>query len=369
MATKVNNKFIEVWNGTSFVPFSGIIKSNHTKFFEILFSDYSILKCSVSHRIKIKSCNKRGQFQSKFIKAEKILGGEVTSNGLTIISIKKINDKIKLYDLSDVECHEYFTNSIISHNCEFLSSDPLLIKSITLQGLRESNPLFIDKGFSFWKEPEGGKTYLIGADVAEGVNQDFSTIQILELESMEQIAEFRNNAINESQFYNAIKYAIEKVLSYKDRNGQQPIVYWSFENNSVGASIGTMYYNDEKFPTEAILISGKGERIGFRTVNKPKLESCRHLKNLVEKTNNNLKIKSRTLIFELKNYIAHGASYAAKHGATDDLISAMLIVMRILKQLSEYEPEVFEKLYKAESDFYDEHNNQFEEIEPMPFII
>ena len=251
---------------------------------------------------------------------------------------------------------------------EFLSDDPLLIKSLTLQSLREANPIFIDKGFSFWKEPDPYKTYLIGADVAEGVNQDFSTIQVLELETMEQVAEFRNNTINETQLYNAIKYIINKLLSYQDRrSGRRPTIYWSFENNSAGAALGTLYYNDEKFPDEPQLISGKGERTGFRTVNKPKLEACRHLKNLVEKSNGNLKIHSRLLIFELKNYIAKGASYAAKHGATDDLISAMLIVMRILKQLSEYEPEIFEKIYQTDEDFYDENSNNFDE--PMPFVM
>jgi hypothetical protein len=250
---------------------------------------------------------------------------------------------------------------------EFLSDDPLLIKSLTLQGMRETEPIYVDKGFVFWKELDPGKTYLIGADVAEGVHQDFSTIQVVELETLEQVAEFRNNGINESQLYDAIKFIIHKILSYKDpRTNKPPTLYWSFENNSAGAAIGTLYYNDEKFPEEAQILSDKGARAGFRTVNKPKLEACRHLKNLVEKKNGNLKVKSKLLIFELKNYIQTGASYAAKHGATDDLVSAMLIIMRMLKQLSDYEPEVFDKLYKSETEFYDETTNAFED--PIPFF-
>lgn len=250
---------------------------------------------------------------------------------------------------------------------EFLSDDPLLIRSLTLQGLKETEPIFIDKGFVFWKEPDPHKTYLIGADVAEGVKQDFSTVEIIELETLEQVAEFRNNGINESQLYNAIKYAIEKLMSYRDKQtNKPPAIYWSFENNSAGAAISTLYYNDEKFPPEAELLSGKGDRTGFKTVNKPKLEACRHLKHLVEKAKGNLKINSKMLIFELKNYIQTGASYAAKHGATDDLVSAMLIIMRILKSLSEYEPDVFDKLYKSENDFYDETSNVFDD--PVPFF-
>jgi hypothetical protein len=251
--------------------------------------------------------------------------------------------------------------------CEFLSDDPLLIKSMTLQAMKETKPINVDKGFVFWKEPSPHKTYLIGADVAEGVKQDFSTVQVIELETMEQIAEFRNNGINESQLYNAIKFIVEKLLTYRDRQtNKPPTIYWSFENNSAGAAISTLYYNDEKFPEEAQLISGKGDRTGFRTLNKPKLEACRHLKHLVEKATGGLKINSKLLIFELKNYVSTGASYAAKSGATDDLVSAMLIVMRILKQLADYEPDVFDKLYKSENEFYDETTNAFED--PIPFF-
>ena len=49
------------------------------------------------------------------------------------------------------------------------------------------------------------------------------------------------------------------------------------------------------------------------------------------------------------------------------MISGMLIVMRILKQLSEYEPEIFEKLYKSDAEFYDEKSNEFDE--PVPFVM
>jgi len=250
--------------------------------------------------------------------------------------------------------------------CEFLSDDQLLIKSLVLQALRDHPPISIDKGFGFWKEIDPNKTYLVGSDVAEGVEADFSTIEVFELETLEQVAEFRSNTINETQLYNAIKFVLTKILSYKDsRTGKKPTVYWSFENNSAGASISTLFYNDEKFPEEAELLSGKETRTGFRTVNKPKVEACRQLKQLMEKANG-LKLHSKSLIFELKNYVVHGASYAAKSGATDDLVSATLIVMRILKRLSEYEPEVFNKIYNTDEEFYDETKNDFDD--PIPFF-
>lgn len=251
--------------------------------------------------------------------------------------------------------------------CEFLSSDPLLINSITLNNLKPKVPIFTDKGFVFWKNILPKKTYLIGSDVSEGVNRDFSTIQVFELDTLEQVAEFKTNSLKEAQLYQAIKWIISKISTYKDKEtGEPPLVYWSFENNSCGAVIGNLYNQDENFPLNAELISGKAERLGFRTVNKYKLEACRNLKNLVEKTRNGLILNSNQLIFELKNYIASGASYEAKSGCTDDLVSACLIVVRIIKQLSEYEPEIFDKLYKEDSEFYED----IEEInlEPNAFL-
>lgn len=260
--------------------------------------------------------------------------------------------------------------------CEMLSSDPLLINSLRLKSLKGIPPIFIDKGFSFWREPQPGRTYIIGVDVAEGTKKDFSTIEVFELETMEQIAEYRNNSIKEDQLYNAIKWVMQKILSYRDqRTGYAPEIQWSFENNSIGAVIGALYFNDERFPeapcgqdiTSPIIVNGEGSKFGFRTTNPSKLEACRNLKNLIEKQKGGITINSERLIFELKNYVQTGASYAAKHGATDDLVSACLIVTRVIKKLSEYDPTVFNKLYKSEGEFYETTSNDFDE--PIPFVM
>lgn len=254
------------------------------------------------------------------------------------------------------------------YECEFLSSDPLLINTMVLQNLKSKTPLYNDKGFFWWKEPDPNKTYIVGVDVAEGLEKDFSTIQVLELETLEQVAEYRNNTVKENQLYDAIKYVLAKIHSYVEpRTGKRPTIYWSFENNSAGAALGALYYADENFPEYAELINGKGVRLGMRTVNKTKVEACRHLKKLIEQPRGGLTINSKMMIFELKNYILTGAGYAAKRGATDDLISAFLIVLRVMKYLSEYEPEVFDKLYKTEGDFYGEASNDYDD--PIPFVV
>ena len=55
-------------------------------------------------------------------------------------------------------------------------------------------------------------------------------------------------------------------------------------------------------------------RKGFNTSNKPKLAACNKLKTLVE--TGKMKIRSSSLISELKTFVAHGVGYAAKPGET-----------------------------------------------------
>jgi hypothetical protein len=247
----------------------------------------------------------------------------------------------------------------------FLSSDALLINTRILQFLKHNIPKYEDKGIKVWKEPEAQKTYVIGMDISEGLGKDFSTIQVIELEGLEQIMEFRSNKINETQLYNCLKYIIERIYASEDKNGFKPTIYWSFENNAIGAAISTLYYNDEKFPKAAELIS-PDVKLGMNTSAKTKAIACKVLKKLVEKKTNNLLLNSEQTIMELKNFVQHGAAYAAKKGSTDDLISSLLIVVRIIDFLSNHEPEIFEKLYETDQEFFNENDNDFDE--PVPFV-
>jgi hypothetical protein len=68
-------------------------------------------------------------------------------------------------------------------------------------------------------------------------------------------------------------------------------------------------------------------------------------------------IYSRSLISELKAFVAHGGSYAAKIGDTDDLVMASLLTVRMFQVLSDYH-------YNLEEHIRD-HN---EMIAPLPFF-
>jgi hypothetical protein len=66
------------------------------------------------------------------------------------------------------------------------------------------------------------------------------------------------------------------------------------------------------------------------------------LKFLIEQ--DKMKLNSKPLISELKTFIAAGVSFKAKAGQHDDLVSALLLVIRMSVILADWDPAVFDLL-------------------------
>jgi hypothetical protein len=72
-----------------------------------------------------------------------------------------------------------------------------------------------------------------------------------------------------------------------------------------------------------------------------------------------MKINSKSLISELKNFVASGASYAAKLGETDDLVMSTLLVVRMMQLLQSYHQNLDDQM----------RDHQDVVIEPLPFVM
>jgi hypothetical protein len=126
-------------------------------------------------------------------------------------------------------------------------------------------------------------------------------------------------------------------------------IYWSVENNTVGESALVVIDNlgEDTFP--GLFLSEplrKGHikkfRKGFNTTFGNKISACAKIKYMIEE--NKMAIHSRALISELKGYIAAGTSFKAKVGQHDDLVAALLLIVRMGVILAEWDPRVFETL-------------------------
>jgi hypothetical protein len=233
------------------------------------------------------------------------------------------------------------------YECEFLSSDTQLIDSIYLANLTKqldgTKPIFDLHGVEFYEPINPTSTYIVGVDPASGNGEDYSAINIFEFPSLKQVGEYRNNTMSTSKLYEVMK----NILRYLEDRAET--VFFSIENNGVGTGLIALYESDDSPIVTAEFISESGrDKLGFLTTAKSKMKNCVSLKELLEK--GHMTIKSQHLLAELKSYVRSKGAYAAQLGATDDSISSILIVIRIMEEIATYEQTAYDKLYSANVD-------------------
>jgi hypothetical protein len=79
--------------------------------------------------------------------------------------------------------------------CNFLGSGDNVFDSLMMQNIRENMILepinkLMGNALWIWKEPVVGHKYIMGVDVSRGDSEDFSSFQIVDFDTMEQVAEY-----------------------------------------------------------------------------------------------------------------------------------------------------------------------------------
>lgn len=233
------------------------------------------------------------------------------------------------------------------HCCQFVSDDETLIDSMTLTSMKYmENPEFYTGTVRWYVEPEPNRTYLVALDPSLGTGGDFAAIQVFMLGGDEfvQIAEWQNNntpARGQIREMLRILDTIDGELREHPEQHGEPEIFWTVENNSIGEAVLQIIEDtgEDRFPgTMVNEKKRKGQsrrfRKGLNTDNRKKLSACAKLKSLVE--SERMVINSRNLVTELKNFTASGASYKAKSGTHDDLVSATLLITRMLEVVMDY---------------------------------
>jgi hypothetical protein len=185
---------------------------------------------------------------------------------------------------------------------------------------------------------------------------------VFELPSYEQVAEWQHNT---TAIPGQIRILSDICKYLADAAGDSS-VYWSVENNGIGeaALIVINDFGEENIP--GLFVSEpmrKGHvrkfRKGFNTTHSTKITACSRLKTMIE--NDKMKVYSKPLIGEMKNFVATGSSFQAKSGTHDDLISATLLAIRMMSVLKDWDPRVYNTFNQAE------HDEDYDP--PMPIFI
>lgn len=248
------------------------------------------------------------------------------------------------------------------HECEPIIFDETLISATFLATLTDKDPIERQGQVRWFKKPKIGSTYLVSLDPSLGTGGDPSAIQVLELPSCIQVAEWQHNRTTVQGQVRVLR----EVCSYicEQIGGNSNNIYYSVENNSLGEAILVAIDEIGEENIKGIFLSepaklGQGRRYrkGFNTTNKNKLAACAKLKQMLE--TGKLTINSANLISELKNFVALGGSFAAKVGETDDLVMSLLLTVRMIHILQSYDADLDKHIRTDDTEL----------IMPMPFIV
>lgn len=245
-------------------------------------------------------------------------------------------------------------------DCEFIIFDETLINPIALTEMAGVDPIERQGQVRWYKKPKKGGTYLVGLDPSLGTGGDYAAIEVFELPSMDQVAEWQHNKTPVQGQIRILQEITKYLVSVTETPND---VYYSVENNTLGEAALVVIAEIGEENIQGVFLTepkrpGQGRyRKGFNTTNKTKLAACAKFKALVE--GKRLRVASKNLVSQLKNFIASGPGYAAKLGENDDLVMATLLCVRMAQFLREFDPALDDNL-KDSLDDYDL---------PMPFIM
>lgn len=230
------------------------------------------------------------------------------------------------------------------HECEFVIYEETLINSLFLTTMEGVDPMRNMGQVRWYNYPDPRNQYVVSLDPSSGTGGDPAAIQVIELPSMNQVAEWQHN---KTPIEGQIKTMMD-IMQYLREMGVSQ-TYWSVENNTIGeaALVVIRDTGEENFPGDFVnepkkASGGRIARRGFNTTHKNKLEACLMVKRLIE--NGKLSVRSKPLIKELKNFVARGNSFSAKPGEHDDLVMSLLLAVRMIEYVSKFEDDVYEAI-------------------------
>jgi len=244
------------------------------------------------------------------------------------------------------------------HECEFVIADETLVNSMKLITMESKDPNGKMGQVRIYKYPQQQSAYVVGWDPSLGTGGDPAAIQVFKLPELEQVAEWQHN---KTDIQGQLRTLVSILKWLQDETNGSAEIYWSVENNTIGeaALISVREFGEEHIPgtfVQEIRRAGQSRgRRGFNTTHKSKITACMRLKNYVE--SDKMTIYSHNLLRELKNFIARGASFAAKDGETDDLVMATILVLRMTEVVMTWDTGTYDRLVNAGTD---------EVLRPMP---
>ena len=203
---------------------------------------------------------------------------------------------------------------------DFLSQDdvdeygfPVNIDSITSARENYDPSIGYIKNLWIWADPLPKKDYAITVDVSAGVGNDYSSIQIIDLEEQNQVGEYYSNKVSLEDF----KHIIRDIAFFYNN------AKLSIERNSLGAPLCSFFYETLKYENFYIHRKGKNSYIeGFPVTSANRGAILATLQSALIKKE--ITINSIRTINEIRTFVfLPNGRLGASIGNHDDLILAL----------------------------------------------
>jgi phage FluMu gp28-like protein len=213
--------------------------------------------------------------------------------------------------------------------CNFLGSGDNVFDSKVLQKIRENfikDPAnrMISNSLWIWKEPVTGHKYVMGVDVSRGDSEDYSTFQIIDFDTREQVAEFVGklppDTMAEICFKWANMYSAFVVIDITGGMGvstSRKMQELGYKNLYVD---GVDYQNKWKYdPKQAEKIPG----INFNS------KRVQIIASFEEAIRHDFDIKSSRLLNEMNSFVYVNGRPDHQKGGHDDLIMSIAMAIYV----------------------------------------
>jgi len=215
-------------------------------------------------------------------------------------------------------------------DCDFSTSgntviDPVILGEILKSSVKD--PLYtrgFDNNLWVWQQPDYSKDYIVTADVARGDGSDYSGFHVIEVESMEQVAEYKGQLSTKDYGNMLVSIATEyndALLVVENAN-----VGWATIDQIITRGYKNLYYSykDNLFDSDAFLtrgydIANKSDMVaGFTMSHKIRPLAISKMDLYIRERV--CTIRSRRLIDELLVFVWKNDKAQAQSGYNDDLV-------------------------------------------------
>lgn len=329
------NDRYKILTTSGYESFYGIRETTHDVYYKIIFKNKKYVKCSYKHPfIKdnniIHACDLKVNDYIDTIDGNEVIEDIILSNEL-----------INLYDLIDVgHAHTFLIdNWLISHNCSFLSSGNTVLEPEILGFYDKKVAEPIEKrgiggDLWIWKYPDVTHSYIVSADVARGDGEDYSGAIVLDVETCEQVAEYKGKIDTQAFGRMLVSIATEynsALLIIDNKN-----IGWSTVQIAIDLKYPNLYYSykNDPFLDENIHLR-RAYDMATKDDMVPGLTTTTRIRPvLVSKLENYFRdfgigIYSRRLLNELKVFVWIGGKPQAQRGYNDDLVMALAMALYV----------------------------------------